>query len=187
MTNTAVNFCSHCGAKVTPLMPEGDNRLRDVCMQCGVIHYQNPRIVTGCLPVYGDKVLLCQRAIEPRKGFWTLPGGFMELGETMQEGAVRETWEEAGAVVAVRSLYTVFDVIHAEQVSVFFLADLPRPEFSVGVESEAVELFSEERIPWDCLAFSTITQTLKHFFADRPSGVYPLRMEQTAPIKKGLL
>lgn len=177
MIKTVARFCSYCGARVTQSVPEGDTRLRDVCVGCGAIHYQNPRVVTGCLPVYNDKVLLCKRAIEPRKGFWTLPGGFMELGETIAEGAVRETWEEACAKVQVRSLYTVFNVIEADQVSVFFLADLPTPAFAAGTESEEVALFAEKDIPWEDLAFSTITRTLQYYFSDRQQGVFPLHME----------
>ena len=184
MIKKATNFCSYCGAKISQLVPEGDNRLRDVCLQCGEVHYQNPRIVTGCLPVYDDKVLLCKRAIEPRKGYWTLPGGFMELNETMEEGAVRETSEEACAQVEVRSLYTVFDVLHAEQVSVFFLADLTMPKFSPGIESEEVKLFSKDEIPWDELAFSTITRTLEHYFQDRKTEVFPLHIEKADPVRR---
>ena len=184
MIKTAANFCSHCGAKVSQRIPKGDNRLRDVCLQCGGIHYQNPCIVAGCLPVYGDEILLCKRAIEPRKGYWTLPGGFLELGETVEEGAVRETWEEACARVEVRSLYTMFDVIRAGQVSVFFLADLPVPDFSAGVESEDVRLFSEAEIPWGELAFSTITRTLYHYFQDRKAGVFSLHTEKVLPASR---
>ncbi len=177
MIKNSVNFCNHCGAKVRQLIPEGDSRLRDVCEQCGHIHYQNPRIVTGCVPVWNDKVLLCKRAIEPRLGYWTLPGGFMELGETMAEGATRETLEEAGAIVSIGSLYTVFDVVYAEQVSVFFLAELPAPEFAAGQESLDVRLFAEDEIPWDELAFSTINSTLKHYFEDRKTKRFPLHHE----------
>ena len=184
MIKKPVNFCSSCGARVSQIIPDGDTSLRDVCGQCGEIHYQNPRIVTGCLPVFEDKVLLCKRAIEPRLGYWTLPGGFMELGETMGEGAARETWEEACARVNIGPLYTVFDVIYAEQVSVFFLAELPVPEFSAGIESQEVQLFSEDEIPWDDLAFSTITDTLKHYFKDRLTGHFPLHQKTAIPSRK---
>ncbi|MGI9277644.1 MAG: NUDIX hydrolase [Endozoicomonas sp.] len=172
-----MNYCSHCGARVSQKIPAGDNRLRDVCEGCGQVHYQNPLIVAGCLPVFGDRVLLCKRAIEPRKGYWTLPGGFMELGETLEQAALRETLEEAGAEVNVDTLYTVFNVLHVGQVSLFFLSHLDQPVFAAGEESEVVELFREEDIPWDQLAFQTIKRTLKHYFADRKQGVFPQRIE----------
>ncbi|WP_257274916.1 NUDIX hydrolase [Endozoicomonas sp. ONNA1] len=175
-----MNFCSECGAKVSKKIPCGDNRLRDVCDDCGKIHYQNPLIVAGCLPVYEGKVLLCKRAIEPRRGYWTLPGGFMELGETLEQAALRETMEEAGAEVTLQSLYTLFNIVHVSQLSVFFLAHLDKPEFCAGEESEAVALFSEEDIPWDELAFNTISRTLRHYFSDRQTGCFPQRMEDIA-------
>ena len=172
-----VNYCSHCGARVSKKIPSGDNRLRDVCEGCGRVHYQNPLIVAGCLPVSGDQVLLCKRAIEPRKGYWTLPGGFMELGETLEQAALRETMEEAGAAVQIESLYTLFNILHVGQVSLFFLSHLDQPEFAPGEESEEVALFAEDEIPWDQLAFNTIKRTLKHYFADRKKGEFPQRVE----------
>ena len=184
MVKPVVNFCSQCGASVVQKIPQGDNRPRDVCDRCGFIHYQNPRVVTGCLPVYGDRVLLCKRAIEPRKGFWTLPGGFMELGETIEEGAVRETWEEAQALVEVQSLYTLFNVLPVGQVSVFFLARLTQPEFAPGIESEEVALFSEAEIPWQELAFSTIAKTLRYYFSDRKHHIFPLHSDTIAVDEK---
>ena len=177
MLKPVVLFCSQCGASVEHAVPPGDNRLRDICNHCGKIHYQNPRIVVGTLPVYRNKILLCKRAIEPRKGYWTLPGGFMELDETLEQAATRETMEEAMADVQLQSLYTVFNVLSAGQVSIFFLATMDAPEFFPGEESEEVHLFSEESIPWSELAFSTITETLKYFFEDRKSGDYPLHMD----------
>jgi len=170
-----------CGSSVVQQIPEGDTRRRAVCQQCAYIHYENPRIVSGALPVYQDQVLLCKRAIEPRKGYWTLPGGFMELGETMAEAAARETLEEACAQVHIQQLYTLFDVVHAEQVSVFFLADLKEPVFAPGIESEEVRLFSESQIPWEDLAFSTIEETLRRYFQDRVSGHFPTYQLFTPP------
>lgn len=167
-----MNYCSHCGARVRQEIPAGDNRLRDVCTDCGMIHYQNPRIVTGCVPVYKDCVLLCRRAIEPRRGLWTLPGGFLELGETIEQGAVRETMEEAGASVTPDMLYTVFNVLHVGQLSLFFLADMDSPVFAAGEESLEVQLFDEQDVPWEELAFTTIRITLEHFFADRRKGTF---------------
>lgn len=176
-------FCSHCGAQTQFKIPDGDNRLRQVCDSCHTIHYKNPNIVTGTLPVYGDKVLLCRRAIEPRKGFWTLPAGFMELGETVEGGALRETVEEAGAQVVVESLYTLFNLPEGGQVSMFFLATMDTPEFSAGVESIEVALFAEDEIPWDELSFMTVRKTLEYFFADRKTGHFPLHVETLHPPK----
>ena len=172
-----VNYCSHCGARVRQEIPSGDNRSRDVCTDCGMIHYQNPRIVTGCLPVYKDKVLLCRRAIEPRYGLWTLPGGFLELNETIEDGAKRETMEEAGASVRTTMLYTLFNVLHVGQLSLFFLAEMDTPDYAAGEESLDVQLFDEQDIPWDELAFTTIRLTLEHFFADRREGKFVQRTQ----------
>ena len=177
MHKPVIRFCNHCGASVSQQIPAGDNRPRDVCDSCGKIHYQNPRMVTGTLPVYQDKILLCKRAIEPRKGFWTLPGGFMELDETLEQGALRETVEEAGAEVHIQSLYTLFNVLAVGQVSVFFLSELPEPVFFAGEESLEVGLFSEDEIPWKELAFDTIEITLKYYFRDRKQNIFPLHIE----------
>ncbi len=181
MTGFSAHYCSVCGHETQKKIPDGDQRLRDVCDYCQTIHYQNPRVVTGCLPVYQNKVLMCKRAIEPRKGYWTLPGGFMELGETIEEGAARETREEACAQVTIESLYMLFNVVHVGQLSAFFLAKLESPDFAPGEESEDVALFSEDEIPWDQLAFSTIGRTLRHYFEDRREGLFPMRLEYVTP------
>ncbi|WP_370298238.1 NUDIX hydrolase [Pontibacterium sp.] len=170
-----MNFCSHCGNSVHVAIPEGDNRPRHICDSCGTIHYQNPRIIAGCLPVYEDKVLLCRRAIEPRLGFWTLPAGFMENGESTEEAALRETYEEAVAEVEIQSLYTVTSILHVNQVQMFYLAHMPKPEFDISSESLEVALFAENEIPWDELAFQTIRNALRFYFADRKRGEFPLR------------
>lgn len=168
-----ISFCSACGAKTHNIIPAGDSRPRDVCSSsaCGLVHYENPRIVTGTLPVWQGKILLCRRAIEPRRGFWTLPAGFMELAETVEQGAVRETWEEAGARVAVRGLLAVLDVPHASQVHTFYWADLIDGVFEAGTESLEVALFAPADIPWDELAFKTVYIALKHYLskAESPS------------------
>ena len=170
-----MNFCSHCGNSVHVAIPEGDNRPRHICDSCGTIHYQNPRIIAGCLPVYEDKVLLCRRAIEPRLGFWTLPAGFMENGESTEEAALRETYEEAVAEVEIQSLYTVTSILHVNQVQMFYLAHMPKAEFDISSESLEVALFAEDEIPWDELAFQTIRNALRFYFDDRKRGEYPLR------------
>ncbi|MCB1740715.1 MAG: NUDIX hydrolase [Gammaproteobacteria bacterium] len=165
-----MNFCSNCGASVSLQVPEGDNRERHVCVACGIVHYVNPRIVAGCLPVWEDKVLLCRRAIEPRHGKWTLPAGFMELGETTQEAAARETLEEACARVEVRGIHCVANIPRINQVYVIFHARLLDLEFGPGVESLEVSLRGESEIPWAEMAFPAIAQALSLYFDDRRVG-----------------
>ncbi|WP_120993559.1 NUDIX hydrolase [Stutzerimonas urumqiensis] len=178
-----MKFCNQCGGEVEQRMPAGDNRMRYVCSACEVVHYQNPRIVAGCLPVWGDQVLLCRRAIEPRRGFWTLPAGFMENGETMQQAAQRETLEEACARVRNASLYMLFDLPHIDQVYLFFRAELADLDFAPGCESLEVRLFDEADIPWSELAFPTIGRTLECFFADRVQQTFPVRNEGVPPLR----
>ena len=171
-----MKFCSECGHSVSLKIPELDTKQRFVCEPCGIIHYQNPRIITGCLPVYKGKVLLCRRAIEPRKGFWTLPAGFMENNETVLEGALRETWEEAEAKVVDAHLYRLFDLPAISQVYVFFRGTVSDGAFGVGVESTETQLFDEDSIPWDELAFPVVGETLRDYFNDRISESYPVRI-----------
>ena len=173
-----MNFCSNCGSAVALTVPPGDNRERHVCNDCDTVHYVNPRIVTGCLPIWEDQVLLCLRAIEPRRGYWTLPAGFMENGETIAAGATRETVEEAHARVSDLELYTVFSLPHISQVYMFFRAQLSDLDFSSGEESLDVRLFKEDEIPWDNLAFPVITQSLQFYFEDRRLGDYPVRSRE---------
>ncbi|KAA0876492.1 NUDIX hydrolase [Nitrincola tapanii] len=170
-----MKYCSQCGQAVTQKIPAGDNRHRYVCDHCHTIHYENPRIIAGCLPVYQNQVLLCRRAIEPRYGLWTLPAGFMENGESTEQAALRETLEEANAEVVIRKLYTLTSILHVDQVQMIYLADLPEPIFSASEESLEVRLFSEEEIPWQELAFPTIGNALRFYFADRKTGDFPLR------------
>lgn len=175
-----MNFCSQCGDKVRFAIPDGDDRPRYLCDVCGTIHYQNPRIVAGTLPVSGSKVLLCKRAIAPRKGYWTLPAGYMENAESTQQAAVRETREEACAEVKLANLYTLIDLPHINQVYMIFRAELVGG-FSAGPESTEVALFEEHEIPWDELAFMTIERTLRHFYADRPLNAFPLHISMVTP------
>ena len=162
-----MKYCSHCGHPVEQKIPAGDNRLRAVCGQCSTIHYINPKIVAGTVPVHGSRVLLCKRAIEPRLGYWTLPAGFMEMQETTSEAAERETWEEAVAKVYMEGIYTMISVPHIGQVHIFFRATLIDGIFGIGEESLETRLFEEEEIPWDEIAFPTVKRTLKYFFEDR--------------------
>jgi ADP-ribose pyrophosphatase YjhB (NUDIX family) len=170
-----MRFCSHCGQPVELRIPDGDDRQRHVCTQCSTIHYLNPRVIVGCLPVSGDRVLLCRRAISPRHGFWTLPAGFLENGETTLQGAERETWEEAHAKVEKAVLYRIFDLPHIDQIYMFYRADLLDDSFGPGLESLEVKLFLEAEIPWHELAFPVVHEALLEFFEDRRTGNFPVR------------
>ena len=171
-----MKFCTGCGSSVTLRIPEGDDRERFVCTSCEVIHYVNPRVIVGCVPIHEGKVLLCKRAIEPRLGYWTLPAGFMENGETTPQGAARETWEEAKAKVSGLELYRVFDVPYISQVYMFYRCTLDNGEFGVGPESLETGLYSEDEIPWDEIAFPVVRETLKEYFDDVREGHYPVRV-----------
>jgi ADP-ribose pyrophosphatase YjhB (NUDIX family) len=174
-------YCSVCGKSIARRVPPGDNRERDCCDECGTIHYVNPRPVVGTIPVWGDQVLLCKRAIEPRYGKWTLPAGFMEIGETTAEGAIRETAEEAGARIQLGPLFSMLDVPHVEQVHLFFCARLLDLDFSPGQESLEVRLFVESEIPWDELAFRTVSTTLRWYFEDRARGTFSTHADAIRP------
>ena len=183
--SSIIKFCSTCGANRIELrVPKGDNLPRYVCAACGAIHYQNPKVVVGCLPEWEERVLLCRRAIEPRHGLWTLPAGFLENGETVTAGAVRETLEEAGARVAIGEIYTMISLPHISQVYMMFRARLLDLDFWPGPESLEVRLFREEEIPWEEIAFRTIGRTLRNFFLDRKLRAFPTRvsaLERRAP------
>ena len=165
-----MNFCNQCGAKVEFRVPPGDHLPRFVCDSCGTIHYQNPRLIVGCVPEYEGKILLCRRAIEPRRGFWTVPAGFMENGETLQQAAARETHEEALAQVEIGSLLTIVHVLPAHQVHVFFRATLQEPVFGAGTESLEATLLDPKDIPWSDIAFPSTDYTLKRYLEDRAAG-----------------
>lgn len=172
---SAMKFCSQCGSSVEIKVPQGDNRPRHVCIDCGVIHYQNPNVVTGCIPEWQGKVLLCRRAIEPRRGYWTLPAGFLENGESTQQGALRETLEEANARVSVGPLYTLFSLPHIDQIYMLFRGALEDLDYGPGEESLEVELFAEAEIPWDELAFQVVAETLRFYFEDQRQNSFRLR------------
>ena len=167
-----MNFCSQCGDRVSLKVPAGDSLPRFVCDACATIHYQNPKLIVGCIPEWEDRILLCRRAIEPRRGLWTLPAGFMELGETLAQGAIRETVEEAGANFELKSLFSLLNVVRAGQVHVFYLAELSNTQFAPGPETIEARLFHEHEVPWDELAFLTVSETLKRYFADRRQGQF---------------
>jgi ADP-ribose pyrophosphatase YjhB (NUDIX family) len=180
-----MKFCSNCGSSaLEQRIPDGDTLPRWVCGHCGTIHYQNPKIVVGCLPDWEGQVLLCRRAIDPRHGLWTLPAGFLENGETLPAGAERETVEEARARVEVGPLYTVISLPHISQIYVMFRARLLDLSFEAGPESLEVRLFDEAAIPWNEIAFRTIARTLRLYFLDRKLGGFPTHvsaLERRAP------
>ena len=161
-----MKFCSNCGNQVTQQIPDGDNRLRFVCNHCNTIHYQNPLVIVGVIPEYKQQILLCKRAIEPQKGRWTLPAGFLENDESTLEGALRECYEEANANVVDPELYALYDIPYINQVYVFYRAKLANKEFSPSSESTEVALFSEQDIPWDQLAFPVVRAALKRYLSD---------------------
>ena len=166
-----IRHCRECGARVGYRVPDdGDTRERAVCPACATIHYENPLNVVGTVPVLGDRVLLCKRNIEPRWGKWTLPAGFMELGETTAQGAARETDEEAGAQITLGPLFSLVNVPHVGQVHLFYLATLLAERFAPGHETIEARLFAEQEIPWDEIAFRTVRVTLERYFADRRAG-----------------
>lgn len=171
-----MKFCTSCGDSVALKIPEGDDRERFVCSSCDSIHYINPRVIVGCVPVYEGKVLLCKRAIEPRLGYWTLPAGFMENGETTPEGAARETWEEALARVSNLELYRIIDVPFINQVYMFYRCDVDDGEFGVGPESLESGLYTESEIPWDEIAFPVVKEALRDYFRDVESGQFPVKV-----------
>ena len=171
-----MKFCTSCGNSVILQIPAGDDRERFVCTSCEDIHYINPRIIVGCVPVYEGRVLLCKRAIEPRMNYWTLPAGFMENGETTPEGAARETWEEARGRVSNLELYRVFDVPAISQVYMFYRCDLDDGSFGVGPESLETGLYSQQDIPWDQIAFPVVYETLQHYFADLERAHFPVQV-----------
>ncbi|MBP6893973.1 MAG: NUDIX hydrolase [Pseudacidovorax sp.] len=166
-----IRHCKACGTAVVYRVPDdGDTRERAVCPACGTIHYENPLNVVGTVPVLGARVLLCKRNIEPRWGKWTLPAGFMELGETTADGAARETVEEAGAQFKMGELFALMNVMRVGQVHLFYLAELQSDRFDPGHETIEARLFEEDEIPWDEIAFRTVREALRCFFEDRRAG-----------------
>ncbi|MCB1959671.1 MAG: NUDIX hydrolase [Rhodocyclaceae bacterium] len=180
-----MKFCSACGATVTMRIPQGDTALRHVCDTCGEIHYQNPKLVVGAIALWGDQILLCRRAIEPRLGKWTLPAGFMENEETTAEAAARETLEEACARVEIDAPFAMVNIPRISQVHLFYRGRLLAPDFAAGDESLEVGLFDEADIPWDTLAFRSVGLTLTRFFEDRRKarfGFHSADLDITAPL-----
>jgi ADP-ribose pyrophosphatase YjhB (NUDIX family) len=169
-----IHYCKACGSPTRYAVPEHEQMARAICTRCALVHYENPLNVVGTIPAWGEQVLLCKRNIEPRRGFWTLPAGFMELGETAAQGAMRETIEEAGAHIELQDLYALLNVVHVGQVHFFYRAKLLNTSFNPGVESTEVRLFSQAQVPWNELAFRTVSTTLEHYFKDQSRGHYEL-------------
>ena len=179
-----MKFCSECGAGVSSKIPPGDNLPRFVCETCQVIHYINPKIVAGCIPEWEDKILLCRRAIEPRLGYWTFPAGFMEIGESTEQAAIRETMEEAQAEVEITSLYAVLSLPRISQVHMILRGTMSRPEFRPGTESLDVQLFTLSEIPWEDLAFPVIREALERYVADAARGTFSMHFGSVIPRMK---
>jgi len=165
-----LKFCSACGAPVQYRIPADDQRPRAVCTVCGTVHYENPRLVVGCVPLWQGRILLCRRAIEPRRGFWTVPAGFHEIGETVKHAAARETREEAMAEVEIGSLLAVVEVLHAAQVHLFFRAQMRTAAHGIGAESLEVALCEPSAIPWPEIAFPSVTFALQQHLKEPPGG-----------------
>ena len=175
-----MRFCSNCASPVVQRVPPGDTYQRWVCDQCGEIHYQNPRLVVGTVPEHHGKLLLCRRAIEPRYGYWTLPAGFMENGETAGQGAARETLEEAGAHVALGAPFSMISVPHVNQVHLFYLARVAQLGAKPGEETLEIGFFDEATLPWKDIAFRTVGLTLKRYFSDLQAGTFGFHAEDIA-------
>lgn len=171
-----MKYCSECGAFTALKIPPGDTLPRYVCQRCETIHYQNPKVVVGCIPEWQNQILLCKRAIEPQYGLWTFPAGFMENDETIEDAARRETEEEAQANVALTGLYTVFSIPHVSQVYMVFRAKMQERQFGAGEESLEVQLFNLDQIPWTELAFQVIEETLRLYAQDRATDQYPIHV-----------
>jgi ADP-ribose pyrophosphatase YjhB (NUDIX family) len=174
MAHASIQHCPACGHRVEYRVPADDNRQRAICTNCSTVHYQNPLVVVGTVPALGNQVLMCRRAIEPRRGLWTLPAGFMELGESTADGALRETAEEAGANITLGPLLTVLNVVRVGQVHFFYSATLNDTQLNPGPETLEAQLFDEASMPWDEIAFRTVTQTLKHHFDSLRRGQFEL-------------
>jgi len=173
-----MKYCSNCGNLLEWIIPPGDDRPRHVCQSCETVYYQNPKMVVGCIPEWQDKIILCRRNIEPQKGLWTLPAGFLENGETIADGAIRETREETGATVVELKPYLLFDIVHIQQMYMMFRSRLLSPQFHSTPESSEVNLFSQKEIPWGEIAFRVMDKTLQIYFTDKQSGKFNFQIQE---------
>ena len=179
-----IRYCIRCGADVAFVVPAGDLLPRHVCRACGHIHYENPRLVVGCVATWGEQILLCRRAIEPQLGYWTLPAGFMENGETTSQAASRETLEEAGAKIIIDAPFAMVSIAHINQVHLFYRGRLSSPDFLAGEESLEVALVGASDIPWMDIAFRSVTFCLQHFLDDRKKGQFAFHDTALEPLTK---
>jgi ADP-ribose pyrophosphatase YjhB (NUDIX family) len=177
-----IRYCNHCGAEVAFIIPAGDSLPRHVCPDCGHIQYENPRLVVGCVAHWKNQILLCRRAIEPRLGYWTLPAGFMENAETTAEAASRETFEEAGAKIIIDAPFAMVSIAHINQVHLFYRGRLSTPDYLAGVESLEVALFEPSDIPWQEMAFRSVTFCLQRYLDDCARGVFDFHETSLTPI-----
>ena len=168
-----MKFCSQCGSIMAYRIPEDDDRERFVCDACGTIHYENPKMVVGCIPIWKDRILLCRRSIEPQYGKWTIPAGFFEQNETVEAGAKRELYEEARAVVEFLEPYALYSIPHISQVYLIFRGPIKDGKFRAGHETLETRLFDKDEIPWDDLAFSVVREVLVRYCDDFSNGVFP--------------
>lgn len=171
-----IKFCTACGSPTESKIPLDDDHVRSVCTNCSMVHYSNPKMVVGCIPELNGQLLLCKRNIEPRKGKWTLPAGYLENGESVQDGAIRETLEETRAKVRIIEPYRLFNIAFVDQIYFMFRAVMTSDTFGPTSESTIVQLFDEKDIPWDEIAFEVIKQTLDHYFKDRKKGKFPFEI-----------
>lgn len=176
-----INFCSKCGKRVTYGIPPGDDHERHYCRHCGNVHYENPRMVVGTLPYERNRILMCRRAIEPCYGLWTLPAGYLENGETVTDGAIRETYEEARATVTRLEAYSLYSIRHISQIYLIFRARLATDDFEPGPESLEVQLFDPHRIPWNEIAFRAIKATLRCYVDDLAAGRFVFHVGDIEP------
>jgi len=181
LLTTRMSFCIRCGNATALAVPDGDNLPRHICGTCGHIHYDNPRMIVGCIATWEDRILLCRRAIEPRLGYWTLPAGFMENGETTAEAARRETLEEAGAQVDIDAAFALVSIAHINQVHLFYRGRMPSPACAAGEESLEVGLFRADEIPWEALSFRSVRLCLEQFLADRQRGDFSFHERDLIP------
>ncbi|MGD9212529.1 MAG: NUDIX hydrolase [Desulfobacteraceae bacterium] len=179
----SVKFCSNCGEKVKERIPEGDDRPRKMCDACGMVYYENPKMVVGCIAEWEDKILMCRRAIAPQIGKWTLPAGYLESAETVAAGAMRETEEEARAKVEIIEPFALYNLAFVDQIYFMFRARLLNLDFGPGPESLEVVLMDEAEIPWDNIAFEVIHKVLQRYFQDRSKGEFNFFM---GDIRRGL-
>ena len=175
-TDGFLKYCNECGSELSYRIPRGDDRRRFICDACKIVHYENPKMVVGCIPEMDDRILLCRRAIRPQYGKWTIPAGYLENNETMEAGAKRETFEEAGAKVEALEPFGLYNLTHVNQVYLIFRGRLINEHFAAGDESLEASLFREEEIPWSELAFSVIRETLYAYFKDRLNGIFSFHM-----------